>query len=194
MKSSFLFLGIDPSLTGTGLSLIDINGTIVDTKKLSTPVTGVERLFHLRNNLKYFLEQHIINNTIQLYCIEGGAFREQGRIFHLGEWSGIIKLLLYDLGVLGLSVAPLQLKKFVSGVGKNTGKETIILDVYKNFNEEIRDNDIADAYVLSQISRYYYIYTSDFKNEYSLQMKKHQKDIISTIQKSSDAILRKELF
>ena len=77
---------------------------------------------------------------------------------------------------------PLQLKKYVSGVGKNQGKSMIMLDVYKNFGEEIRDNDIADAYVLARICRDYYCMVNAGVGE--LDLKKYQLEVLEKLEQS----------
>jgi Holliday junction resolvasome RuvABC endonuclease subunit len=74
----------------------------------------------------------------------------------------------------------MQLKKYVSGTGKARKKELIILDVFKNFGEEIRDNNIADAYVLSRIAR---DYTS------GNNLKKHQEDVIKKLKNKTKEII-----
>ena len=149
------YLGIDPSLAGSGLVFINETYKSLDLLKFSTPAMGVERLFHLQNKLLSLLDRY---PDISHVCIEGPAYRETGKIFELGQWAGILYLELYKKGIHPTIVVPLQLKKYVSGVGKNQGKGVVILDVFKNFGEEIRDNDLADAYVLSRIARDFFYY------------------------------------
>jgi len=170
-----MYLGIDASLDGTGLSIIANDYKIVDTAKLSTPSYGVERLYHLELKFNEFIESYSLN----LACIEGGAYKESGRIYQLGQWSGIIILTLYKKGIPFVEVAPLQLKKYVSGYGKNIGKPAVMLDVYKNFGEEIRDSDIADAYVLSRIAHDTYFEAANLP----LETKKYQQEVLAKIKK-----------
>jgi len=177
-----LFLGIDPSLTGSGLVVIDEKYEIVATMKLSTPTTGVERLYHLELKFLEFLEKY--EKDLCLACVEGPAMREEGRLFNLGEWFGIFTLLLYKKRIETIIATPLQLKKFVSGVGKNQGKSVVILDVYKNFGQEIRDNDIADAYVLSRICRDFYCMIND--NCGPLEVTKYQLEVLKKIESSRE--------
>ena len=180
-----MFVGIDPSLTGTGLILLAEDATIIIANKFSTPAMGVERLYHLENKLLEFLDSY---KDIKLVCIEGGAYRETGRIFDLGEWSGVLKLNLYKKGIPVIPAAPLQLKKFVSGVGINQGKEVIILDVFKNFKEEIRDADIADAYVLARMARaYHYLFIS---KKY-IKLKKYQLEVLKKIHEEHTGTIKK---
>jgi crossover junction endodeoxyribonuclease RuvC len=148
------FVGIDPSLTGTGIAVIKEDYSIVTLEKLSTPSTGVERLYHLQ--LKFLELLSTCENEIIFTCIERAAYHETGRLWSLGQWAGVFYLDLFKKGIKFLEVSPLQLKKYVSSIGKNMGKEVVILDVFKNFQEEIRDPDLADAYVLSRIARDYH--------------------------------------
>ena len=178
-----LFLGIDPSLTGSGLTILDDSYSIKMMKKLSTPTVGVERLYHLQLKFEESLNKYY--NDIHFVCIESAAFRESGRLWSMGQWAGIFYLDLYRNGIPFLEVAPLQLKKYVSSVGKNQGKEVVMLDIFKNFNEEIRDSDIADAYVLARIARdYHYVYRRENKNKY---LKKYQQDVLSKLNKENSS-------
>ena len=70
--SELLYFGIDASLTGTGLVLIDENYKIVKTEKLTTKSFGAERLFNLRNKLDLFLEGY--KTKIILTCMENYAY------------------------------------------------------------------------------------------------------------------------
>lgn len=182
-----VYLGIDPSLTGSGLVVIDNAYTLLSQTKFSTPTTGVERLYHLELKLLEFLEKY---EDIKLVCIEGPALREVGRIFDLGQWAGLIYLTLYKKGIPFIIVAPLQLKKYVSFIGKNMGKEVVILDVYKNFSEEIRDSDIADAYVLSRIAHDYY---KMFTESISLNIKKAQLEVLKKLHKANTEKRKEDL-
>lgn len=175
IKQLSIYLGIDPSLTGSGLVLINEDYSILDMIKFSTPAMGVERLFHLQNKLLEVLNKY---TTIRQICVEGPALRETGKIFDLGQWAGIIYLELYKRSLDFTVVAPMQLKKYVSAIGKNQGKQIVILDVFKNFGEEIRDNDLADAYVLARIAHDFY----GLCNEAELpNIKKYQLEVLDKL-------------
>ena len=166
-------------MNGSGLVVIDADYNIVDKTKFSTPTMGVERLYHLELKLLDYLGQY---KGIQCVCIEGPAMRELGRIFDIGGWAYLIYLTLYKMGIPYFVVAPLQLKKYVSGLGRNKGKAVVILDVFKNFGEEIRDDDIADAYVLSRISHdYFNMFLTDGE---SPEVRKYQLEVLKKINKS----------
>ena len=174
-NNTIYFLGIDPSLTNSGLVFIDDSYAIIDMIKFHVSAVGVERLFHLQNKLLEVLDKY---TTIRQICVEGPALRETGRIFDLGQWAGILYLELYKRGIHFTVVAPLQLKKYVSAIGKNQGKQVVILDVFKNFGEEIRDNDLADAYVLARIAHDFY----GLCNEAELKnIKKYQLEVLNKL-------------
>jgi len=173
--------GIDPSLTGSGISIIREDYSIVSLMKLSTPAVGVERLYHLQ--LKFLESIAEFEKDISFICIERAAYHETGRLWNLGQWAGIFYLDLYKKGIPFIEVAPLQLKKYVSAVGKNQGKEVVMLDVFKNFKEEIRDADLADAYVLSRIAHdYYFKYVLKKPMK---QLKKYQVEVLNKLFKEN---------
>ena len=176
-----MFLGIDQSLTETGIVILDYDYKILLATTISTPTRGVERLFHI--DLKF--RELIKPFQLEFACIEGGAYKEVGRIFQLGQVSGILQLALYREGVDFIEAAPLQTKKYVQGVGKNKGKETILLDIYKNFHEEIRNDNIGDAYVLARLTRDYYN-AFIVKTAKETALEKHQNEVLNIIYKSNN--------
>ena len=180
------FLGIDPSLSGSGLLIIEDDYTLLSKDKFSTPVKGVERLYHLELKLQEYLDVH---SNIEFVCIEGPALRETGRIFDLGQWAGILYLTLYKISIPFIIVAPLQLKKYVSLIGKNKGKNVVMLDIYKYFNIEIRDDDLADAYVLARIAHDYH---KMFVQKQILNLKKARMEVLNKLYETNTKI-KKEI-
>lgn len=176
-----MFLGIDASLTGTGLALINDEYKIEKTLKLTVPHKDIERLFHLENLLLPFIED---SAKIKLVCIEGPSYQSKDHtLFQLGEWAGIIKLNLFKKGIDVIIAAPSQLKKYISGKFESTSKkELVILDIYKYYGEEIRDNDIADAYVVSRLARDYY--KRFIENIQDDTLKKSQIEVLKKIRDS----------
>lgn len=176
-----LFLGIDASLGSTGISLIDEDYKVVELDILSTPTRGVERLYHLEIKFLSILDKY--KKQISLATIEGGAYREEGRIYDLGMWAGIIQLNLFKAGIDCVTIAPLQLKKYVTGRGKSEGKQIIMLDIFKHWKEEIRDDNKADAYVLSRIAHDYYL---KFRKNKKLVFEKYQEEVLKKLYKEND--------
>lgn len=175
-----MFLGLDLSLRETGFTIINNDYEVVVAKTLSVPQKGTERLFFLES----LLTGSIPYEGINLVCIESPAYGiEAGQLHSLGKWAGIVELHLWKTGLKFLYAAPSQVKKYASGSGKNVTKDLVLLDVYKNFGEEFRNNNIADAYVLSRIARDYY-YVHILNQETAL--KKYQSDVLSRINKTEN--------
>lgn len=171
------FIGLDLSLTGTGVVVIDDYYKIIVREKLETPSFGAERLYNLYKQLYRIISTEA--SDAKLACIEGPSYlSEKGHLFEIGEWTGCVKLILFDLGIKYIVATPQQNKKYVLGKAPAEGskKELIILDIYKKFGEEIRENNIADAYVLSRIA-----------HDLSLDQKglpTYQQEVLTAIQKS----------
>ena len=158
-----LFLGLDLSLTGSGICIIDENYEIIFKTKLTTKQFGVERLFILEQQLQKVLNTY--NENIKLCAIESPSFNSGkgegsgGRLFDIGEWNGPVKLNLFKRGLDFVVASPLQLKKFIIGKAEKGSftKDLIMLDIYRKYGVEIRENNIADAYVLSRIAHDFFM-------------------------------------
>jgi Holliday junction resolvasome RuvABC endonuclease subunit len=66
-------------------------------------------------------------------CIEDYAFTAKGKVFHIGENTGILKYRLWEKKIQYKTVPPTQIKKFGTGRG-NAKKE----DMYAAFKAECR--------------------------------------------------------
>jgi crossover junction endodeoxyribonuclease RuvC len=183
-----MFLGLDLSLDSSGYSLIDEEYKIHELEIFHSTAKEIERLYFLDIALQKFLDNY--TNKIILVCIESPAFRESGRLFQLGEFAGIVKLNLFKRGIPFILAAPLQLKKYVSGRGESAGKQTVILDVYKQWKEEIRQDDKADAYVLSRMAHDYHFKYIEARD---VDLKEYQKDVLSKLHKSFGQIKKGNL-
>jgi len=94
-------------------------------------------------------------------CIEDYAFSARGRVFHIGENTGILKYKLNKCGLRFESVTPQIVKKYATGKG-NAKK----VDMYEAFIEDTgielakvkQWSDIADSY---WIAKWYYHNRSD---------------------------------
>lgn len=141
-------VGIDPSLTATGVADAD-GGLLTITSKPDgdTVADRARRLVtiwaHLRPLRLY---------AARLVVIEGPAFSRQGQAgVHLraGLWWHIVTR-LHAVGVPVAEVPPTTLKKYATGKG-NATKADMRMALYKRAGLDIADDNQADAYWLRQM-------------------------------------------
>ena len=142
-----LALGIDLSLTGTGLSVVA--GDKLHFSECYKPKvkTGPGRLIEIEHKVS----ENIVGYNPEIICIEGYSFGSKGRgVFQTGELGGVIRVLLHKMGIKWLEIPPSQVKKFAAGMG-NCGKDVILQQVYKRWGMEFKTSHEADAFVLAKI-------------------------------------------
>lgn len=141
-------MGLDLSLTGTGVVILDRAGSPVHAETISCKFQGMERLAFIRGSVASLLSRH----SPLLTCVEGYSFSSRQSHAHaLGELGGVIRLLLHRNGFIYHDIPPSTLKKFVTGKG-NAMKDEVMMNVYKRWGFEAKDNNQADAYGLARIS------------------------------------------
>ena len=140
-------MGIDPSLTSTGLVVLE-NDCLVSSGTLEVKEKGIARLLALQKEL----EAKLLEYQPTLVVVEGYAFARANQAHQLGELGGMIRLLLTQKQVPWIEVPPTQAKKFAAGKG-NAPKDLILMNVYKRWGVEFGTSDEADAYVLARIGQ-----------------------------------------
>ena len=191
-----IVVGIDPSLTGTGIIVLRNGelGKALTTKnepKLGT-IERVRRIYEQINNVienlaTYSSAAYFAANCLEspplspkkiqweppsLIVIEGFSYGSKGRgvfdIAYLG-WRIREELERYrtEDDIPWLEVSPSQVKQFATGKG-NANKEIVLQQVYKRWGVEFNDNNQADVYVLAQIGR---AYLSEMDNLTDFQQK-----------------------
>lgn len=145
-------IGIDQSLTGTGLAHLDNNGkmirnTIIKTGKYS----GIERLDFITKEIVSFCSE-----TKERFVIarEGYSFGSRGRAtFSLGELGGCVDISLYRSDLVNLVkyyvLPPNVPKKFCLGAGNIKKDSGYLLKVYNKFKMEFPDDNQADAFMIA---------------------------------------------
>lgn len=144
------YIGIDPSLTGCAVAVIDDTGKLIDSQRFENKLRGVERLIFIRSKVRHILNTY--GKDIKDIGIEGYARGAMNRREEAGELGGILRVLIYENDLSYIDIAPSQLKKFATGKG-NTQKDHVLLAVYKKWGIEFKSNDEADAFVAAQIVR-----------------------------------------
>lgn len=161
-RAAALAVGIDASLTSTGLVVLDLtDGQVLRATAIRPQGSGVSRLAAIQDALKAEMAAwagHPLHIAMERY-----GYDSFGRNSEIGEGGGAIKLALYRT-LVGRAryptlVAPNQLKKFVAGVGSGKRapkKEDMKLEVFKRWGYEYSgpgSNDVIDAYGLARIAQ-----------------------------------------
>lgn len=139
-------MGIDQSLTGTGLCILE-EGKIVLSRLIASKKKGVERIIEIKNEII-----KTINEFAPDYiAIEKYNFSpRRAMAFELGELAGVIKVTLAELGKKFIVIHTGHIKRYATGRG-NAEKALVLLHVYKKFGVEFNNDNLADAYVIAKI-------------------------------------------
>lgn len=177
-RSHIKIVGLDNSLTGTGVSICHLGKRGDEpnflTQNLSNKLRGVERLIYLREEVKE------ICWDADLVVIEGYAFAKTNQAHQIGELGGVLRVMLTESHVKWIEAAPTAVKKFATGKGDKTAtKEAMAVAIYKRWKMEFPTNDQADAFVLSQIGRA--IVEMEFDGEIPGWLTAFQKEVIEVI-------------
>lgn len=148
-----LVVGLDLSLTGTGLA--HMRGTEAVTDTIAPPPnrqTGLPRLRWLRTELVALIGQP------DLLVVEGPSYSSFGRGTH--DRAGLYWLILDALWNRGIPVAvapPANLKQYATGKGggKTASKDAVLLSAARRYPTFTGDNNAADALWLAAMGTAY---------------------------------------
>lgn len=150
--NSMKIVGIDLSLTGTGIIVLE-NGAIVHQSLIKSKTTTgfvdeVKRLRRIVDEIMVTVKQE----APYLVLIEGLAFmaRNTTALVQLAGLNYLLRSSLVDNSIPFIIVAPSTLKKFVTGKGSGP-KDVMMLETFKRWGVTLVDNNICDAYGLAKI-------------------------------------------
>ena len=144
-------IGLDLSLTGTGICTLETDGTYslrsagYKLKRTSTVREKVERMINIVSEIVDAID---CASQTPIVSIENYAFAARGAQNDLGELHGAVKVQLR----LGYAIDPsnpfIQSKKDVFGRGR-LGKDEIV-EALTNHGICVSNHNEADAYVVAQ--------------------------------------------
>lgn len=150
-----LYIGIDQSLTGFGLTILDHEGGYETYVFKSSPkLRMVDRLMEIEGWLygELLPLEHLIENV----AIESPVKMSHFALLS-GQLFGIVcrtlrhSLVLKENGAHPLQVSPSQLKKYITGKGR-AEKNQILLHTYKRWGVEFANDNAADSFGLAKIA------------------------------------------
>jgi crossover junction endodeoxyribonuclease RuvC len=142
------YIGIDLSLTGTGVIILDKDCKVKEQNLIITKSSQLieERIIHIY----CMIETMVLNHPQCKIYIEGLSFGSSGAsMLELAGLHYYIRTCLKSIHKSFEIIPPTTLKKFVTGKG-NSKKEQMLLQVYKKWNMEFDNNNICDAFCLAK--------------------------------------------
>lgn len=150
--------GLDMSLRAPGLCIGRPGKWAAET--LRNKLRGDARLLWLRDQIR----DRVYKVMPALVAIEGYSCGSVGKWFDIGEGGGVVKLMLYELGIPVIIIPPKSLKRFVTGNGC-AKKEQVIREVEKKYGVKTEDDNIADAVGLAQVAWVWLTQQSKYRTE-----------------------------
>ena len=152
-KELITSIGIDTSLTGTGVVVLE-NGKVTKQHLIKSkpsgdkPVEGVKRIQKIVEEIELIVGEF----SPQIATIEGLAFmaRNTTALVQLSALNYMTRAMLMNYHVPFVVVAPTTLKKFVTGNGASK-KDVMSIETLKRWGVTILNDNEADAYGLAQI-------------------------------------------
>lgn len=143
-----LFVGLDLSLNHTGIAVVDSNlSLLVRTDVAVGKRRATERLIHVRDEIL----QHLPPGKLVI-AIEGYAMGGKGKVFHIGELGGVVRVALSERGECAvLTHPPMSLKGFATGRG-NADKPAMVAAAEEFFKVKPRTDNEADAMHLARVA------------------------------------------
>ena len=150
---SVVVCGIDPSMTRTAICLgsdpVNFTMRTFESKNMGKLVHDrMRRLVGVAGAIDAFLKEH----SPDVILVESYSHGSTNRISEMAEWGGILRWHACDHVAYGnlREVAPLTLKKFITGKGKGE-KQMMIAHVASHYGQIFETNDEVDAFSLYQM-------------------------------------------
>ena len=179
MENEMKFIGLDLSLTNTGCFLKTSDRAKYESKLICTKPDQFEnsilRCEHISLSILEFINLHKPTMvTIEDYF----AGKMMGSVIQLAELGTLVRYILIKNKIGFYTVAPMQLKKFGTGKG-NCEKDVIMKYIFKKWNVDVNNNNIADACVLAYVAEAIF----KIKNSMSIDLADYEKEVVTKILK-----------
>lgn len=165
------YVGIDPSLSGTGLVILGEQGNVIEATSLKAgkeddPLRFMKIAKRIKNHLNSYTDRVVI---------EGFSLHSRGAgVSSMYGIGWIIRNMLEESHFKWTEAPPTSVKKFGSGKG-NAKKEDLVLPVYKKWGFEGASNDITDAFIMAKMA--WSMYNQDNLLEYEKEVLKKIKRV-----------------
>lgn len=151
-------IGIDPSLSATGVIVLNETGQIIAKRVVSSvPNSGkvverIQRIEKMVRTIKLICDEHKPEAIcIEHYTLGSNSPGTADRI----EYGGLLRYVLVTDGWKLFEVNQSTLKKWATGKGKfppNAGKTPMIVAMTTRYNVALETDDEYDAYALARVA------------------------------------------
>lgn len=174
------FVGLDLSLTSTGC-YAKIGG-LNDTLKTSLIVSKPDQFQHSIFRCEYIADkilEFLGEIKPDMVAIEDYfAGRQPYTVIQLAELGTMVRYKMIKSDFHFYTIAPMQLKKYATSKG-NCEKDNVMKGIYKKWNVDVSNNNIADACVLSYIAESIYCVNNNLK----CQLLEYEREVIDKVLK-----------
>ena len=152
-----MYVGIDQSLTSTGIVICDVNLNIIDGKMIKTKKErGIKRIHHIVEDIINTID--IASNKLKwgeklIVVREGSSYGSKSNSsYEIGELGGVVNMMIASIDEIDeyYIIPPTTVKKYVLGNGgiKKKGNPNYLKIVKEKTGKTFESNDIADAFLL----------------------------------------------
>jgi crossover junction endodeoxyribonuclease RuvC len=150
-----IFIGVDPSLTGTGIVASNGHMKLIETKK---DMRDIDRIIYIVDETETFITNEKKKDNV-VVGIEGFSFNSVGRAisqqFGLGWY---LRIVLEMMRYTYYQIPPFSWKKLLFGgsLPKGVGKDLVLLRTYKAYKKEFENNNLCDAFNIMKFTEVMY--------------------------------------
>ena len=186
MTKKIISLGLDLSLTGTGLVILE-DGKITKRHLIKSKPVGdlpISELIRIQKIVEE-IKTNIEGKKIDIAVIEGLAFmaRNATALVQLSALNYMTRGLLAGMKLPFVIIAPTSLKKFATGSG-GSKKDVMLIEVFKRWGVTILNDNENDAYCLAKVGEHLLkggkeklpIFQQEVLELLKKQLKKNEKD------------------
>ena len=144
-------IGIDPSLTATGLAYVDGHTEVLDFSKGTLKlIKGDHRLLAIANNVAAMINPQMSKGLEGIHAVIEDLPTHAHGAGKTGMVQGVIRLTLLESEIPYIAVTAATLKTFATGKG-NTPKNRLGIELYKRTGIDLTDDNECDAWWLREL-------------------------------------------
>ena len=179
------FLGVDLSLTGTGLVVVDGSGVLLHMSEIGTKPHSHVHILSRSDHIAQLVLKTALEYKPKLVAIESlFCGPRASSVLSLGTLHALCKYQLLRNGFRLASVSPSSLKKFL-GSGK-LQKSQILKAVYKEYGVDCDTDNKSDAYTLSRLAQ---LLDSALNSVQLGTIPKYKSEVIAKLSKDRENVL-----